>query len=81
MWRLDEMNRINQTTRGPERKAALCELLEHESQLIASIGKHKAVAGKEHKSKAIQRFLDSVSEYRDHLLSGIKAYNNSSLAH
>ncbi len=61
VWRLDELGRINQTTSGPERKAALCDLLEHESQLIASIGKHKIEAGKEHKSMAVQRFLDAVS--------------------
>ena len=61
VWRVDELRAINETTSGPERKAALCGLLEQEAQLIASIGKHKIEAGKEHKKKAVERFLDAVS--------------------
>ena len=61
VWRVDELRTINETTSGPERKAALCGLLEQEAQLIASIGKHKIEAGKEHQKKAVERFLDAVS--------------------
>ena len=62
MWRQDELHVINETTRGAERKAALCALLEQEAQLIASIGQHKNVAAKESKEKNTQRFLDAVSQ-------------------
>ena len=62
VWRQDELRLINETTRGAERKAALCSLLEQEAQLIASIGQHKNVAAKESKEKNTKRFLDAVSE-------------------
>ena len=61
MWRLDELERINTTTSGPERKAALCMLLEQEATLIASIGRHKVVADEENQDKQIKQFLDAVS--------------------
>ena len=61
VWRQDELHRINETTAGPERKAALCALLEQEAQLIASIGRHKITAGQENKEEATKRFLDTVS--------------------
>ena len=61
VWRQDELCRINETTSGPERKAALCALLEQEAQLIASIGRHKIAAGQENKEEAIRKFLDAVS--------------------
>ena len=56
------MQRINATRSGAERKAALCELLEQEAALIASLGQHRMRAGKEGREKSIQRFLDAVSE-------------------
>ena len=55
------MTLINETTTGPERKAALCQLLEKEAQLIASIGRHKIVAGRDIKEKQIRAFLNAVS--------------------
>ena len=48
------------TTSGAERKAALCVLLEQESLLIASIGRHKISADEENKEKEIRKFLDTV---------------------
>lgn len=62
MWRQDELHVINETTRGAERKAALCALLEQEAQLIELIGQHKNVAAKESKEKNTKRFLDAVSQ-------------------
>ena len=52
VWRKDELERINNTTAGPERKAALCMLLEQEATLIASIGRHKVVADVENQDKS-----------------------------
>jgi len=61
VWRQDELRHINETTAGPERKAALCALLEQEAQLIASIGRHKITAGQKNKEEATRRFLDMVN--------------------
>jgi hypothetical protein len=60
VWRQDELSRINATLSGAERKAALCQLLEQEAELIASIGRHKIVADKERKELQIKKFLDTV---------------------
>ncbi|XP_041965152.1 IQ and ubiquitin-like domain-containing protein [Alosa sapidissima] len=57
-WRKEEMEQIDSSLSGPERKAALCALLEKETQLIASIGRHRIVAGERNQSKAVQAFLD-----------------------
>ena len=62
MWRQEELSRINATTSGPERKAALCALLEQEAQLIASIGRHRLEAGKQNKEDQMKKFLDAVSD-------------------
>ena len=59
-WRLEEMNTINQSLSGAERKAALCQLLDQETQLIASIGRHKIEADTDNKQKQIEKFLDQV---------------------
>ena len=61
VWRQDELYRINQSTSGPERKAALCMLLEQEAHLIASIGRHKLVANDKGKEAQIRKFLEAVS--------------------
>ncbi|XP_076819565.1 IQ motif and ubiquitin-like domain-containing protein [Clavelina lepadiformis] len=60
-WRLEELGHINEELDGPERKAALCALLEQETQLIASIGRHKLEATKDSKEKTIVRFLDKAA--------------------
>ena len=57
MWRKDELDRINSTTTGPERKAALCMLLEQEATLIASIGRHKVVADVKNQDKQVKQFV------------------------
>ena len=66
MWRKDELERnqrINNTTAGPERKAALCMLLEQEAALIASIGRHKVVADVENQDEQVKQFLEAVNTY------------------
>ncbi|KAM4748883.1 IQ motif and ubiquitin-like domain-containing protein [Rhinophrynus dorsalis] len=62
LWRKEEVESINQTYTGAERKAALCALLEQETQLIASIGRHKINANEENQQKAIQFLLDKCCE-------------------
>ncbi|KAF7246473.1 IQ and ubiquitin-like domain-containing protein [Varanus komodoensis] len=61
LWRQEELERINSTFTGAERKAALCGLLEKEAQLIASIGRHKINADEENQEKAVLFFLEKVS--------------------
>lgn len=61
MWRQEELDRISKTTSGPERKAALCMLLEEEAHLIGSIGKHKISARESSREDQIKKFLDAVS--------------------
>uniref|UniRef100_A0A8I5NET6 IQ motif and ubiquitin domain containing n=1 Tax=Papio anubis TaxID=9555 RepID=A0A8I5NET6_PAPAN len=60
-WRQEELKRINQSFTGAERKAALCELLEKETQIIASIGRHRYIAYTANEEAAIQAFLDKCS--------------------
>lgn len=60
-WRQEELARIDETLTGAERKAALCMLLDQETQLIASIGRHKLEADGENKDKRIQDFLDKAA--------------------
>lgn len=60
-WRQEELTRINQSFTGAERKAALCELLEKETQIIASIGRHRYIAYMANQEAAIQAFLDKCS--------------------
>ncbi|XP_076976614.1 IQ motif and ubiquitin-like domain-containing protein isoform X2 [Tamandua tetradactyla] len=61
LWRQEELTRINQSFTGAERKAALCELLEKETQIIASIGRHRYIADVENQDASIQAFLDKCS--------------------
>nr|XP_020765141.1 IQ and ubiquitin-like domain-containing protein [Odocoileus virginianus texanus] len=61
IWRQEELTRINQSFTGAERKAALCELLEKETQIIASIGRHRYITYTENQEAEIQSFLDKCS--------------------
>ncbi|XP_062404103.1 IQ and ubiquitin-like domain-containing protein isoform X3 [Sardina pilchardus] len=63
-WRKEELERMDSCVGGAERKAALCALLEKETQLIASIGRHRIVAGERNQSKAVQAFLDKCAAPR-----------------
>ncbi|XP_061175886.1 IQ and ubiquitin-like domain-containing protein [Saccostrea echinata] len=60
-WRQEELERINGTSEGAERKAALCMLLDQETQLISAIGRHKLEADSENKEKRIQAFLSKAA--------------------
>ena len=60
-WRQEELERINSELTGAERKAALCMLLDQETQLISAIGRHKLEADTENGEKRIQGFLNKVS--------------------
>ncbi|XP_057589159.1 IQ and ubiquitin-like domain-containing protein [Hippopotamus amphibius kiboko] len=61
LWRQEELARINQSFTGAERKAALCELVEKETQIIASIGRHRYIAYTANQEASIQAFLDKCS--------------------
>ncbi|XP_041531312.1 IQ and ubiquitin-like domain-containing protein [Microtus oregoni] len=61
LWRQEEAAQIDQYLTQAERKAALCELLEKETQIIASIGRHRSIAHMESQGAAIQSFLDKCS--------------------
>nr|XP_061812979.1 IQ and ubiquitin-like domain-containing protein [Nerophis lumbriciformis] len=60
-WRIDKERQINQTMRGAERKAALCSLLEQETQYIASIGRHGIAIWNNNYNKTVRKFLDKSS--------------------
>lgn len=61
-WREGELARINNTLSGAERKAALCQLLDQETQLLASIGRHKIEADSENRQRFIKDFLEKVRQ-------------------
>nr|XP_033813944.1 IQ and ubiquitin-like domain-containing protein [Geotrypetes seraphini] len=62
LWRLEELDHINKTYTGAERKAVLCALLEQEAEFIASIGRHRQDANEGNEQLAIQFFLNKCSE-------------------
>ncbi|XP_030072342.1 IQ motif and ubiquitin-like domain-containing protein [Microcaecilia unicolor] len=62
LWRLEELDRIDRTYTGAERKAALCALLEQEAQFIAAIGRHRHDADEGNQQLAIRCFLNKCSE-------------------
>ncbi|NWW74083.1 IQUB protein, partial [Climacteris rufus] len=64
LWMQEETERINRTLTGAERKAALCALLEEETQLIACIGMHKLNANKENQQQAILHLLEKCAQPR-----------------
>ncbi|XP_053340517.1 IQ and ubiquitin-like domain-containing protein [Clarias gariepinus] len=57
-WRQEELEHINATLCGAERKAALCALLEQETQFIVSIEHHRIAAGEKKQEKEVQAFLN-----------------------
>ncbi|XP_023559201.1 IQ and ubiquitin-like domain-containing protein [Octodon degus] len=61
IWRQEQLTYINQYFTGAERKAALCELLEKETQIIASIERQRHIARVARQEKAIQVFMDKCS--------------------
>ncbi|XP_066897764.1 IQ motif and ubiquitin-like domain-containing protein isoform X2 [Kogia breviceps] len=88
LWRQEELARINQSFTGAERKAALCELLEKETQMIAAIGRHRYIAytanqeasiqaflDKEHECKLTQEILELIDREVDLMMRGVKHEN------
>lgn len=59
-WWSEEEHRINSTLQGAARRAALCELLEQETQHIATIGLHRSAALSDTWDRGIRKFLDKV---------------------
>ncbi|KAI4798745.1 hypothetical protein KUCAC02_020522 [Chaenocephalus aceratus] len=57
-WRSEEEQQINSSLRGAERKAALCFLLETETQLIAAIGHHRIAVQNNNYDKVVRNLLD-----------------------
>ncbi|XP_033941493.1 IQ motif and ubiquitin-like domain-containing protein isoform X2 [Pseudochaenichthys georgianus] len=57
-WRGEEEQQINSSLRGAERKAALCFLLETETQLIAAIGHHRIAVQNNNYDKVVRNLLD-----------------------
>ncbi|OWK59154.1 IQ and ubiquitin-like domain-containing protein [Lonchura striata] len=64
LWMQEETERINRTLTGAKRKAALCALLDEETELIACIGMHKLNANVENQKNAILHFLDKCAQPR-----------------
>lgn len=48
---------------GAARRAALCQLLEDETQHIATIGLHRSAAVSDTWDRSIRKFLDKVSAH------------------
>ncbi|CAF1071317.1 unnamed protein product [Brachionus calyciflorus] len=60
-WRMEELEKINETKSGASRKAALAMLVDQEAELIATIERYKIEANKENKEKNIQYLLEKMS--------------------
>lgn len=58
LWRREEIENINATKSGPERKAALAGLMDEETELIASIQRHKLIAKTDNGKRAKRIFLE-----------------------
>ncbi|XP_068943212.1 IQ motif and ubiquitin-like domain-containing protein [Petaurus breviceps papuanus] len=61
VWRQEQLSYIDETFTGAKRKAALCELLEKETQIIAAIGRQRIRANNQNYEKSIYAFLDKCS--------------------
>ncbi|KAL8612502.1 hypothetical protein ACOMHN_053756 [Nucella lapillus] len=60
-WRVEELERINNQLTGAERKAAMCMLLDQETQLLSAIDRHKLETGVDNKQQRIQDFLEKAA--------------------
>ena len=59
-WRQKELSRIDETLTGAERRVALAQLIDEESQLISCIARRRAGAIEDNKKAAIKKFLNKV---------------------
>jgi len=57
-WRQKELDRINETLSGAERKVALTHLLDEEAQLISCISRRRYGAIEDNKKMSIKTFLN-----------------------
>ena len=55
------MERINSDLEGAERKAAMCMLLDQETELLSAIERHKNEANIDNREKRIATFLEKVN--------------------
>jgi len=60
-WRVEEMERINTTLDGAERKAAMCMLLDQETELLSAVERHKNEANIDNREKKITGFLEKTA--------------------
>uniref|UniRef100_A0A0B6YSZ7 IQ motif and ubiquitin-like domain-containing protein n=1 Tax=Arion vulgaris TaxID=1028688 RepID=A0A0B6YSZ7_9EUPU len=60
-WRKEEMERIDSTLTGAERKAAMCMLLDQETELLSAIERHKNEANYDNRSTRIMSFLEKAA--------------------
>jgi len=60
-WRREEMERIDERKSGPEKKAALCGLLEQEEYLIQSIERHRINANQTNVKERDRAFLEKAA--------------------
>ncbi|XP_069018751.1 IQ motif and ubiquitin-like domain-containing protein [Embiotoca jacksoni] len=60
-WRREEELGINSSLRGAERKAALCLLLEQETQFIAAIGQHRIAVQGSNYDRVVGNFLNKAA--------------------
>ncbi|XP_035521403.1 IQ and ubiquitin-like domain-containing protein [Morone saxatilis] len=63
-WRCEEEQRINSSLQGAERKVALCELLDQETQLIGAIERHRIAFQKDNYHRSVRNFLDKCAAPR-----------------
>lgn len=64
MWRTTEIQKINENKQlsEAERKRALKETLDKETDLLQTIDRLKIIANKENKEQKIEKFLKSMSD-------------------
>ncbi|BFZ10923.1 hypothetical protein BsWGS_13962 [Bradybaena similaris] len=60
-WRMEEMERINSSLTGAERKAAMCMLLDQETELLSAIERHKNEANSDNQITRIMNFLEKAA--------------------
>ncbi|KAM8860991.1 IQ motif and ubiquitin-like domain-containing protein isoform 1-T1 [Synchiropus picturatus] len=60
-WRCEQEQKIKSTMRGVERKAALCSLLEQETEYIKTIGWHEIATQNKNNIRAVRHFLNKAA--------------------
>ncbi|XP_014673283.1 PREDICTED: IQ and ubiquitin-like domain-containing protein isoform X2 [Priapulus caudatus] len=60
-WRRDKEEKISAIRSGAERKAALCRLLEEETQLLSTVEQYKQLADETNRAKMIESFIEKTA--------------------